>query len=236
MKTAIIIISGLIVLTFVIISFSKNKRKNKPLIIASDTNAIDTSMNGQNVIDTLTALGYFKYTAPENLDTLKNEMKNIYDQYKVLTTINYEKPPFEPFCRRLYVCDGETLFELGGVVDYLKDIKPTFDKLNIPLNWKDDYFSDDATEHTIVINNKKYIAFKGDPDDPQAWGIATKNFVEMINDQLAINNSDERVHPILFNNDGRIIFLTKPQYDFIYEHFDKRERPMEINLWWETFK
>jgi hypothetical protein len=180
-------------------------------------------------------LAILEYTNPDKLDTLKQEIATNYDQTKVLTTLNEYKPSHEPYCKRFYVCDGESLFEVGGVVDYLKDIKPTFDKLNIPLDWKDDYFSIDGTEHTIIINGKKYTAYKGDANDLKAWSIATKNFVDILNEQLAIHKSDERAYPILSNNDGRIVFLTKPQYDFIFEHFDEKERPMEINLWWKTF-
>jgi hypothetical protein len=234
MKTALIIIAGLILLIVIILSFSKKKNKSDSTSVALVETKIPT-ITGQQVVDTLAALGYFKYTDADKLDTLKHEIATTYDDVKVLTTINEYKPPHEPYCRRFYFCDGETLFELGGVVDYLKDIKPTFDKLNIPLEWKDDYFSKDGTEHTIIINGKKYTAYKGAADDLRAWGIATKNFVEILNDQLAIHKSDERVYPILFNNDGRIIFLTKPQYDFIFEHFDERERPMEVNHWWKTF-
>lgn len=235
MKTAIILTVGLILLTLLIISFSKNKKKIDTVPTTTKQPVI-SSITGQSFVDTLTELTYFKYTDAQNLDTLKKEIASVFDQHKVLTTLSYEKPPFQSFCRRLYSCDGETLFELGGVEDYLKDIKPTFDKLNIPLVWKDDHFSQDGTEHSIVINDKKYFPFKGDPNDLRAWGIATKNFVEIINDQLTIHNSDERVYPILFNNDGHIIFLTDNQYHFVSKYLDKTERPMEIDLWWQTFK
>ena len=235
MKTIILIITGLILLTLLIVAFSKCKKKTDTSLKMTKEPDIP-SITGQSFVDTLTELGYFKYTDTKNLDTLKNEIETVFDQVKVLTTVSNEKKPFQCYCYRLYSCDGETLFELGGVDDYLKDIKPTFDKLNIPLKWKDDYFSDDATEHSIVINDKKYFPFKGDPNDSRAWGIATKNFVEIINDQLTIHNSDERVYPILFNNDGHIIFLTDKQYHFVSQYLDKTERPMEINLWWQTFK
>ena len=235
MKTAVLIIVGLILLTLLIVSFSKSKKKSETSS-STPKQSIVPSISGQQFVDTLTELGYFKYTDTTNLDTLKKEIIGVFDRAKVLATAYIVKPPFQPFCYRLYGCDGETLFELGGVEDYLKDIKPTFDKLNIPLQWKDDHFSEDATEHSIVINDKKYYPFKGDPNDLKAWGIATKNFVEIINDQLAIHKSDEKVYPILFNNDGHIIFLTDIQYQFVSQYLDKRERPMEINLWWKTFK
>jgi len=235
MKTAVVIIAGLILLTLLIVSFFKRKKKNETASTISKP-SVTASISGQSFVDTLTELGYFKYTDTKNLDTLKKEIASVFESAKVLTTAYIVKPPFQPFCYRLYSCDGETLFELGGVEDYLKDIKPTFDKLHIPLEWKDEHFSEDATEHSIVINDKKYFPFKGDPNDLRAWGIATKNFVEILNDQLTIHDSDERVYPILFNNDGHIIFLNDKQYDFVSQYLDKTERPMEINLWWQTFK
>ena len=216
---------------FVSYSFYNTKKKSNPVSITEPTNL--TLITGNEVVKALDSLGYFKFTEPKNLDTLKKEIETTYDKYKVLTTINYEKSPFEPFCLRYYSCDGETLFELDGITDYLKEIKPTFNKLGIPLVWSDDYFSEDATEHTIIINAKKYIAFKGDPNDLRIWGIATKNFVEILNDQLSIHNSSERVYPLMYNNDTHIVFLTKPQYEYIFQHFDKKERPMEVSLWWE---
>ncbi len=234
MRIAVIIIFGLIVLAFLIVSFSKIKKNE----IASSPSKLSSlaSISGQRFVDSLNELGYFKYTDTNNLDTLKKEIEDVFDRAKVLSTAYIEKPPFQPFCYRLYSCDGETLFEVGGVEEYLKDIKPTFDKLNIPLQWRDDYFSEDATEHSIVINDKKYFPFKGNPNDLKTWGLATKNFVEIINDQLSIHKSNERVYPILFNNDGHIIFLTDKQYQFVSKYLNKIERPMEVNLWWQTFK
>ena len=236
MKNLALIIIGLIILTRLIVWYTKNKTINNTQSKVSKP-LIEPSISGKNFIDTLAELGYFKYTDSNNLDTLKNEIENVFEKHRVLaTTYNITLPPIQPFCYRLYDCDGEVLFELGGLEKCLNAIKPTFEKLNIPLNWKEDYFSEDATEHSIVINDKKYFAFKGDPSGLQAWGIATKNFVEIINDQLAIHKSNERVYPILFNNDGHIIFLTDSQYNFVSQHLDKIERPMEINLWWQTFK
>ena len=234
METIVLLVASLILLTLLVLFISRiNKKKATRLAVSSkDQNA---SISGQNFVAELKELGYFKYTAPENLGTLKKEIETVFDQHKVLATAYVMIAPFQPFCYRLYSCDGETLFELGGIEGSLKDIKPTFDKLNIPLHWREDHFSDDASEHSIIINDKKYFAFKGDPNDPEAWGIATSNFVEIINDQLTIHDSDERVYPILCNNDGQIIFLTDMQYQFISLYLDKTERPMDIGLWWQTF-
>ncbi len=198
-------------------------------------NKSSSPITGQLFVDSLEMLGYFKYADDDQLPELKKKMRDSYEHGRFITTVNSAERPYAPFCRRYYGCDGETLFEIDGITGYLAEVKPTFDKLGIPLTWSDDYFSDDATEHTIVVNNKKYIAFKGNPNDLLIWGWATKYFVEMLNDQLAMHHSDERVYPISGGNDGRLIFLTKPQYDFIFHNVDDdEERPLEVDLWWKV--
>ena len=60
-------------------------------------------------------------------------------------------------------------------------VKPIFDKLQIPLKWSDEYWSDDITLHAILLNGKKYDAFRGNPKNYKIWAIALKNFAEMFN-------------------------------------------------------
>jgi len=235
MTTTALISGILFVILFLLgIVVVQKRRKERRALVEEEEPDISPGLTGQMVVDALESLDYFKYTDPGQLDLLKKEIVETYDQHKVLATINSLKPPFEPWCRRLYFCDGEILFEMDGIVEYLTDVTSTFEKLGIPLAWSDEYFSRDAKEHTIVVNGKKYIAFKGDPRDTATWNGATKNFVELLNDQLLLHHSDERVYPILGGNDGRIVFLTQPQYDFIYRHFDKRERPKQLALWWKV--
>lgn len=201
--------------------------------VTFNTQMGSSKITGQAVTDTLEHLGYFRYADSSNLDTVKREIIEAFDMDKVLSSVDLPDRPYTPLCFRLYGCDGEDLFEYGGIVSKLQDIKPTFDKLKIPLQWKDDWYSDDGKEHTITINDKRYFAFKGDPNDMRVWGWATKFFIEMINDQLTIHNSEERLYPIMAGNEGRIVFLTKPQYDFIRKHFDNKEGPLEVEEWWK---
>ena len=233
MKFMIALTAGILLLALPAFSILKKKRNMREATLLND--AALPGMTGPMVADTLDQLGYFKYAGTDKRDSLKKEIADTYDRAKVLATLYGNTRPYQPFCYRLYSCDGETLFEYGGIVEYLQDIKPTFDKMHIPLTWENERFSENGREHSIFINGKKYFAYEGDPGSLKAWGIATKNFVEMINDQLSIHQSDERLYPILFNNDGQIVFLTRPQYDFISKHFDPTERPMAPGLWWKTF-
>ncbi|WP_218779872.1 hypothetical protein [Hymenobacter crusticola] len=180
----------------------------------------------------LTQLGYFQFAAVEHLDVLQQEMATSYDTARVLTSL-YEEATNAPYCFRLYDCDGEDLFEVGGLVDQLAAIQPTFDQLGVPLTWSDDHWSLDQQRHTIVLNGKPYTAFEGDLNSPRSWALATKLFVEMVNDQLALHRSSERVYPLLGGNDGCLVFLTPPLYELIRHHFDADEGPKEIGLWWQ---
>jgi hypothetical protein len=56
-------------------------------------------------------------------------------------------------------------------------VKPVFDKLGISLKWSDEYWSDDITLHTIVLNGKEYDPFRGNPNDKKIWAIAFENML-----------------------------------------------------------
>ncbi|WP_210521682.1 hypothetical protein [Hymenobacter terricola] len=179
---------------------------------------------GAGIVQALTRLGYFQYASPAHVAALKREVAAAYDHGHVLTTVEDERTG-APYCFRRYNCDAEDLFEVGGLVDKLQEIKPTFDKMGVPLVWADDSFAEDGSQHTIVLNGKLYTAFSGDPETPDAWGQATRNFIAMLNEQLARHHSPERVYPMLGGNEGYIIFLTTPLYQFINANFDAHDGP-----------
>jgi hypothetical protein len=93
MKTIILIITGLILLSLLIVAFSKSKKKTDTSLKMTKEPDIP-SISGQSFVDTLTELGYFKYTDTKNLDTLKKEIETVFDQVKVLTTVSNEKNLF----------------------------------------------------------------------------------------------------------------------------------------------
>jgi hypothetical protein len=186
--------------------------------------AVGTPMTGAAVVEALAERGYFRYARPQDLSALKQELAASYDRGRVLSTLEIDSTG-TPACYRLYPCDAEDLFETGGLGDQLRLLQPTFAKLGVPLAWTSEYFAPDGSEHTIVLNGVSYTAFRGAPDTPDAWGQATHNFVTMLNDQLALHHAPARVYPMLGGNEGYIIFLTDPLYQFIHAHFDEREGP-----------
>ncbi|MEY3443665.1 MAG: hypothetical protein RLZZ519_1946, partial [Bacteroidota bacterium] len=122
------------------------------------------ALSRAELLDSLEKLGYFSFTAPEDLATVKEEIAEGYASLRFLTS-ELDEETMIGYCGRYYFCDTETLFEIGGLEEYLLKVKPIFDKLGIPLEWSDEYWSDDITLHTIVLNGKQYDAFRGNPND-----------------------------------------------------------------------
>ncbi len=91
------------------------------------------------VVDSLEELGYFRFADADKLPALQEMVGSMYAEYGTIGTVNADDAPYEPYCRRLYHCDNEELFEIGGVEDMVKEVKPTFDKLDIPLECSDDF-------------------------------------------------------------------------------------------------
>lgn len=51
------------------------------------------------------------------------------------------------------------------------------------------------------------------------WGTAQLNFYKLLNDQLELQQSDERIYPISGGEEGQFVFLTKEQLNLISSNF-----------------
>lgn len=81
------------------------------------------------------------------------------------------------------------------------------------------------------MNSREYIAFDNN-FSKQDWNIAYVMFIEMLNEELEIQNSEERFYPISSQNDGRMVLLTKKQFEFIKENYpNDKEHPKELAVW-----
>jgi hypothetical protein len=198
-----------------------------------DAVATSYSLSSQEVVDSLEKLGYFSFTKPADLKNVKQEIADGYDRSKFLTTA-FDEENYVGLCGRYHPCDHEALFEIGGLEEYLQQVKPIFDHLGIPLEWSDEFWSEDISIHTIVLNGKKYDAIRRNPSDDKIWSWAMKNFAEMLNDQLSIHNSPEKIYPLYSGNDGIFYILTDAQYTFICQHFSSNDIPKTVEDWWEN--
>lgn len=196
--------------------------------------------SGTDVVIKLEALGYYKYANPDKVAELKTDLVNSFKKYKIVSTVMDDKTLF-PYDYRLYFCDGEALFEEGGLEDYLGYAKHAFEKRGLKFDWSNEVSEekDNHLNHRISVNGKEYVAFEGSMELMDIWGVAQLNFYRLLNDQLEMQGSNERVYPISGGEDGQFIFLTPELFDYISttfyqgKDFKKWDIPYPVETWKE---
>lgn len=191
----------------------------------------------EKFVKQLYELGYFKYADNSDLDSLKATFVKESDPEAELTSI-WDDNTHLPKDFRYYFCDGEDVFEQGGVNDLLKDLKPVFDKMNFKFDITN-YFEewDDKNKwlnQKITINGTEYIIYKNFKDG-YGWGETPFRIAQILNKELKKQNIDEQVYLVNGGNDGRLALLSKEQYELIYKTYkDKNWKPLDIYEWAKT--
>ena len=189
-------------------------------------------LTGKEIVTELNNLNFFNLTDKKELKETKAEFEKSYNELNFFEGImRGESLDFTD--NRFYFVDSETLFEGGGLVQYLETVKITFDKLKLKFLFSDEISNQTKNHwtHKIKINSKAYTAYDHD-FGVLDWGIAYVNFIEMLNDQLKLQKSDERFYPISSGNDGRMVLLTKKQFEFVKANYPNDiNQPKELSEW-----
>jgi hypothetical protein len=186
----------------------------------------------EKFVENLDKLGYFKYADKNNVKKLKDIMIEEWDPNSELSSIWDEKGM--PLDFRYYYCDGEILFEEGGIIDMLNDLKPTFQKIGFTCKISSHFEKWDeankSLDHRITINDTEYVIFKDFKGT--GWQESAFRLAEILNTELEKQNIDERIYLVSSGNDGRLIFLTDELYQYIYSVYKNRSwKPLAINEW-----
>lgn len=192
----------------------------------------------ENIVKQLVDLGYYKYAEPSDIDSLKEDLIATISEHGILSTIYFDNPII-PKDYRYYIFDGETVFEQGGFDDAIKDMKVFFDKIELKLEITNHIEKWDTASkslnHELTVNGKRYIIFKDFKN--YGWGEAAQKFAKMINDQLQIQNKDERLYLINGGNDGAAVFLNNKQFQLIDKSLtDEQWKPLKIDKWCKVFE
>lgn len=188
-------------------------------------------LSGREIVLELNRLNFFNLTDKKDLKITKEDFEKSYDELNFFEGHMREDLSFTD--NRFYFIDCETLFEGEGLIQYLETVKISFDKLNLKLLISEEFESqtDKCLLHKIKLNGKEYAAFDNNFGNYD-WTIAYLNFIEMLNDQLKIQGSDEQFYPISSGNDGKIVLLTTGQFDFVKKNYpNDKEHPKEISDW-----
>ncbi|MBL0739416.1 hypothetical protein JI750_21175 [Flavobacterium sp. GN10] len=227
MESKIILIVGL--LFFAVKFYAQKREENK-------TERKINKLSGKEIVQELNRLNFFSLTDKNDLQITRYEFEKSYDQLNFFEGQMREDLSFTD--NRFYFIDSETLFEGGGLIQYLETFKVLFDKLNLKLVISEEFESqtDKHLLHKIKLNGKEYVAFDNDFGNYD-WTIAYSNFIEMLNDQLKMQDSNEQFYPISSGNDGKIVLLTKNQFEFIKGNYpNDYNHPKEIVDWKNGFE
>jgi hypothetical protein len=213
---------------------SCNSKTDAPASSQSKFNVqpVQQKIPSAEIVAELDKLGFFSLTDSKDLNAEKSSIADAYDRLHFFEgTMSDSSTTFTD--NRFYFIDCEELFEKGGLTHYLMMVKPTFNKLELKLDYKKETIEQtkDHLKETIVINGKEYTAFNGIFSDKD-WGIAYVNFITLLNDVLTAQGSKEQFYPISCGNDGRMVLLTPEQFDFVQKHYpNDNEHPKQLQDW-----
>ncbi|MCP9751476.1 hypothetical protein [Ferruginibacter sp. HRS2-29] len=188
-----------------------------------------------DVIELLEKAGYFKYAAQEDIAEIKEELReglrnNYLNTAHFYTLANHSKD------YRYYMLDGETLFEDGGFTDAFKYLQYVFDAIGLEFEVTNHIEEADLEKvnHSMIVNGKDYVIFKDFPG--YGWGEAAKAFAEIVNEQLFLQEKDERVFLYNGGNDGAAVLLTPELFEIIDKAIsDPHGKPLLLDKWCRTY-
>lgn len=214
--------------------FFQKKPSSDPVTAQQPVMSIDEATA---IVNELDAAGYYKYTDPENIPDLKDDLVNSLSTSGVLSTIE-DFDTSVPLDYRYYCLDCEMLYEQDGVKEQLETMQPTFDKIGLALNIShhiEEVSPDKLVDHRITINGKHYTILTY--FDKDGWGETAQRFVEILNDQLTLQQKDEQLYLINAGNDGGCAFLTDEQFSIIDRALkDELWKPLKVTEWCRVFK
>jgi hypothetical protein len=211
-------------------SKSQNKTPKIENNYVSKNNA--TKLDGKQIVEELNRLNFFNLTNNSELNEEKNKLEKSYNEINFFEG-NLRGETLDFVNNRFYFIDSEELFEIGGLINYLKIVQPTFEKMGLKLNYSNEksFQTNKYWKHTIELNGKEYVAFENDFGESD-WGIAYVKFIEMLNSELKNQNCVDRFYPVSCQNDGKIVLLTQKQFEFVKENYpDDNEHPKELEIW-----
>jgi hypothetical protein len=196
------------------------------ILISKPSNSKDNSL--QNIENKLEELEFFILVEGELKDESLRTFRENYKEYK--SVFNYDRYDSESILGstelRAYGIDAENLAE-GGLEKYLNDMSKTFEALGIDMTSETNEFS--TTNYIVTVNDKEYIIFdSNDMMNSNFWWIASKQFIQILNENLETNSKDERVFIVnAGNNDQMLIFLTVDQKEYLNQITDLNIKSLE---------
>jgi hypothetical protein len=181
------------------------------------------AMTPEEAVNRLIGMGYFKFLPESEHAVARQELVAAVGH-------GYLGTEWDKDCvsrdKRTYPADGEELSE-GRTGEFIFLMRDALSHEGVQLHSVKDDFRDDG--YDVVIDRRVYPIFDAEAVVTYGgWHIATKRFLEIVNELLRVAGSGERLYGVYGGNDGRAILLTAEMYDLLKSSrliADTREMP-----------
>lgn len=228
-----------VLLACLIIAFLSNcNSKNSKKISATPTTnqnnpeVISQKLNGDEIVEELEKIGFFSLTDVSELEEVKQDYKRSYDDLQFFEG-KLRGESLEFMDNRFYFIDCEELFEANGFTEYLSQVKRSFDKLGLKLEFSNEQneLTDTYYKHSIVVNGSEFNN-TDESVNRENWATAYVHFINVLNVTLIVQGSKEQFYPISCGNDGRFVLLSPEQFEFVIKHYpNDNEHPTTLSKW-----
>ncbi|RAJ88015.1 hypothetical protein CLV59_101780 [Chitinophaga dinghuensis] len=189
-----------------------------------------------SVVASLDRMGYFRLTDPGKVNLLKLFYIMGFNENCFNAEIIWEEQQLD---KRWYVVDGENLIE-GGFDDQMKDMRPSFERLGVQINYRIEWVGDSPGEGVAYyyVNDHVYSSDFRKETAPgySHWDLYGLKFILIINRELELQEVTERLYPYCSGNSLAVLILTPEQQAYIQSvTTNPRETPLVIEEWCQLF-
>jgi hypothetical protein len=157
----------------------------------------------KQLLDDLERLGFYKYTAPELVESAKAEA--------IKTGYLYSEPT-----HRDHFADSEDLAECGvrmflqSIGQFLKDQGVVFSSVEDDFDFGDSY--------SVIVDGARFVMYTEEEGAAQnSWELTTRRALSLVNAYLTKAGSNERIYFLYGGNDTQAVFLTPEMFHLICE-------------------
>ena len=161
--------------------------------------------------DRLIEMGYLKFCPPGERELARAEMVESLRDGRLDTRHDRHG---DTRCRRNYDADAEDLAD-GGVGATIRRMRGVLRAEGVSIDRVVDLFDDDDDGYHLEIDGKTYVIFRHDDEGQNAWVLATRRLLEIVDALLIEAGSAERLYGAYAGHRGRVIFMTCEMHAYL---------------------
>ena len=161
--------------------------------------------------DRLIGMGYLKFCPPGERERARAEIIESLRDGRIDSRHDRHG---DTRCRRGYDADAEDLAD-GRVGKTIGRMRGVLRAEGVPINDVVDLYDDDDDGYHVEIDGKTYVIFRHDDEGQNAWTLATRRLLEIVDAMLIEAGSAERLYGAYGGHSGRVHFMTCEMHAYL---------------------